>query len=131
MTDVYFTPTENDDYIVSFSFDRDVIDLIKCVHWQSRSWNPDKKVWTVHDHSVPYLIKLLKDMGHQTHWQKAESKAKAKANHKPSTNWAVTLFDRVGPERKEAVFKALSKVLHPDTPTGDHDLMRELLDGRG
>lgn len=45
-------------------------------------------------------------------------------------SWAETLMDAVGLQRRDAVFRALSRVLHPDTETGDNDLMRELLHAR-
>jgi hypothetical protein len=48
----------------------------------------------------------------------------------PSNDWAHSLFRAVGPDRAEAVYKALSRVLHPDTPTGDHQLMQQLNEAR-
>ena len=46
-------------------------------------------------------------------------------------DWAVGLLTAMGtPERQDAVFKAVTKVIHPDAAAGDETLMRELLDGR-
>jgi len=39
--------------------------------------------------------------------------------------WAEQLFAAVGPDRAESVFKALTRVLHPDVG-GDTELMKEL-----
>lgn len=46
------------------------------------------------------------------------------------TNWADALFDRVGPERAEVIYKLLSRVLHPDMPLGSTELQRELNEAR-
>jgi hypothetical protein len=44
-----------------------------------------------------------------------------------STDWCGPLFSAVGPDRREAVFKALVRVLHPDNAkTGDTKLMQDL-----
>lgn len=40
--------------------------------------------------------------------------------------WAVLLFQRVGPERAETLYKMLSRVLHPDMPLGSEILQKEL-----
>ena len=47
--------------------------------------------------------------------------------------WAEELFTAVGKNsaRAEAVFKALTKCLHPDTATGDKGLMQQLNNARG
>lgn len=47
-----------------------------------------------------------------------------------SADWADTLLRAVGPDRHEAVFKALTRVLHPDAATGDEDLMKDLNQAR-
>jgi len=44
--------------------------------------------------------------------------------------WAQHLFRAVGPSRVTAVHRALSKVLHPNVPTGSGVLQRELNDAR-
>ena len=43
-----------------------------------------------------------------------------------SAEWAREVFRRVGPERAPLAYKALSRICHPDTSTGDHRLMQEL-----
>lgn len=44
-----------------------------------------------------------------------------------AAHWARILFKRVGPARTSAVYRALSRCLHPDVG-GDTDLQRELND---
>jgi hypothetical protein len=52
---------------------------------------------------------------------------KAKRNDRNDYDrWAKLLFQAVGPDRAEAVYRALAKVLHPDTPTGDTRLQQQL-----
>jgi hypothetical protein len=44
-----------------------------------------------------------------------------------TAQWAHALLRRVGPLRREPVFRALTRILHPDNPaTGDAVLQREL-----
>jgi hypothetical protein len=45
-------------------------------------------------------------------------------------NWAEVLLTAVGPERADAVFRAVSRIVHPDTENGDAGLMRELIAAR-
>ena len=47
-----------------------------------------------------------------------------------TADWARLLFDRVGPERADVVFRVLSRVLHPDNAIGDVALQQELSDAR-
>ncbi len=44
--------------------------------------------------------------------------------------WAQIMFRRVGHHGADAVYRALSRVLHPDSPTGDTSLQRELNEAR-
>jgi hypothetical protein len=44
-----------------------------------------------------------------------------------SPSWAQALFSNVGPDRADQVYRALTRILHPDNPrTGDTILQREL-----
>ena len=48
------------------------------------------------------------------------------------TSWAHALFRQVGLDRREPVFRALTRVLHPDNQsTGDNTLQRQLNDAYG
>jgi hypothetical protein len=42
-------------------------------------------------------------------------------------SWAVVLMEAVGPQRREAVFRALTRVLHPDVTGGDNTLQQQQL----
>ncbi|WP_280271878.1 hypothetical protein [Nocardia wallacei] len=56
----------------------------------------------------------------------------AKASAPPASgSWAEQLFTAVGESRIDAVFKAMSRCLHPDVKTGDTRLMQQLNDARG
>jgi hypothetical protein len=50
---------------------------------------------------------------------------------KDTSAWAQNLFTAVGPDRGEQVFRVLTRILHPDSPTGDTELMRQLISARG
>jgi hypothetical protein len=39
----------------------------------------------------------------------------------------VVLMEAVGPQRREAVFRALTRVLHPDVTGGDNTLQQQQL----
>lgn len=54
---------------------------------------------------------------------------KATRAPRPTTStstWATLLFERVGPDREDVVYRVLSKIFHPDMPSGDTELQREL-----
>ncbi|HWT48540.1 MAG TPA: hypothetical protein VN255_08180, partial [Mycobacterium sp.] len=56
---------------------------------------------------------------------RADPPPRAEAFTSDTSLWAKILFRRVGRERREPVFRALTRVLHPDVG-GDHHLMQEL-----
>jgi hypothetical protein len=51
-------------------------------------------------------------------------------NSTDPAQWAKDLFRRVGPTRRDDVHRALTKVLPPDTATGDTRSQQELNDAR-
>lgn len=112
-------------YAVCFPYDPDIVTLIKRVPSHARSWNPEIKEWRVSDVYVNELAALLKKNGHHVLGVGA-------ANATASTSqWAEVLFQRVGEARVESVFRALTRVLHPDNlVTGDGSLQQELNNAR-
>lgn len=62
-------------------------------------------------------------------WQRADSGHTAPGGA-AIEDWAEQLLRAVGPERVDAVFKALTRVLHPDVKTGDETLMKALNNAR-
>jgi hypothetical protein len=107
-----------DRYAIRFSFDPIIVALIKTVPGYARSWHPATKTWFV---DATYAKQLARDMAAIgfliTGIESADGDLSA---------WASILFRRVGPARAGPVFRSLSKVLHPDTTTGDARLQLEL-----
>jgi HepA-related protein (HARP) len=105
---------------VSFGYDPGAVSIIKSITSTSRSYDPTTKVWTVAGSVVDDLVWMLTQDGHKVHV--------TVTGHPPQTSagWADALFTAVGPDRVDAVYRALTKVLHPDNATGDHDLQQQL-----
>ena len=101
-------------------------------------WRPATRSWWIFVYYAGYLASELDAHGHTviglnpTHWRRHGSQHNgAQHNGSAGDDWAKALFARVGPERADAVFKALTRVLHPDNvATGDTELQRELNDAR-
>lgn len=126
MTQVRFHRRKEDHhYAVLFSYDPDVVDLLKRIPAHARSWNPNIKEWRVSDAYADELAEILQRYGHQV-----VGAAKPPAG-RGSGDWAQVLFGRIGEDRIDVVFRVLSKVFHPDNPlTGDTVLQRELNEAR-
>lgn len=120
---------------IKFAYDPDVVTHVKAVKPEQRSYDPASKVWTVIDYIATWsLARRLEAHGHTvisdvddlcTHRQ-APPPPPAPERPAAIAPWAEALLDAVGSERHDAVFKALARVLHPDTTTGDPLLMRDL-----
>ncbi len=117
---------------VRFPYNRELVDLLKAhVPYDEREWDPDRKVWTVWAASL-YLDAFLSGAiyyGHEV-LDLRKKQETPPPPQEPSPSWADALFQAVGPERANAVYRALSRVLHPDTEHGDHELMVQLTDAR-
>ena len=107
---------------VAFRYDPAVIDKMRTV--PSAHWNPSIRQWVVGAQLATHLRIALRQ------WEVAWADTAPSAANDGTGSWATNLFAVVGPDRREAVFRALSKVLHPDTATGDTALMQTLLDAR-
>lgn len=114
-------------YSVCFSYNPAVVQLLKdCVPGYARKWIPGRKEWEVDTKWAESLAAAFCSAGHTVvGLQQQQSKRNA-----DTSQWARLLFKRVGPQRSAAVYRALSRCLHPDTPTGDTELQRELNDAR-
>lgn len=112
--------------VLQFSYDPDVINMIKTfVPSWNRSYDPERRRWSIGDEFGENLAKVLQDAGHKVVGAPEAPKSTE------SANWAEVLFRRVGVDRQDAIFRALTKVLHPDNPlTGDTVLQRELNSAR-
>ena len=114
---------------VRFPFDRAVITAVKGV--PTARWNPTNKVWTVLPDMAVALRVALRGWDDDVLWLGIDRPDFPSAKPGAATgDWATNLFAAVGPSRADTVFRALARVLHPDAPTGDGALMRELLEAR-
>jgi hypothetical protein len=110
-------------YAVMFAYDPNLVALVKTVPVSARSWKPESKVWLVDGSHVAQLARSMRELGYLV-------TGLVEPRPAPRTDWAQLLFQRVGHQRAEPVFRALTKVLHPDTDTGDTALQRELNNAR-
>jgi hypothetical protein len=108
-------------YTVRFPYNADVVELIKTVvPSYARTWHPAVKTWAVDATYAHQLAATLRRLGHTVVGIDEPSRDVS------CQGWAQHLFRAVGPSRSTAVYRALSRCLHPDTPTGDTTLQREL-----
>jgi len=114
----------NDRYTVRFSYDPLLVELLKSrVPSYARTWNSAGKLWTVDSVYAAPLAAAFTELGCTV--VGVETRTPSACD-----GWAQHLFRAVGPSRVTAVHRALSKVLHPDVPTGSGVLQRELNDAR-
>jgi len=114
----------NDRYTVRFSYDPLLVELLKSrVPSYARTWNSAGKLWTVDSVYAAPLAAAFTELGCTV--VGVETRTPSACD-----GWAQHLFRAVGPSRVTAVHRALSKVLHPNVPTGSGVLQRELNDAR-
>lgn len=123
MTVVRFGPVVRDERAVHFKYDKDVIAIIKTIPADCRSWNAEGKYWTVKSGKTDELATALRDAGHSV-----LGVSSSPAQRSIGCNWAQEMFRAVGPQRAPMVHRALTKILHPDTSTGDCLLQQQLND---
>lgn len=114
-----------DTYTVTFSYDPDIVAVIKTLPGYARSWSPHTKHWFVDDDHAG-LAAALRELGCTVLGLEDTRPTPARA----CGGWAHQLFAAVGPARTPAVHRPLTRILHPDTGTGDAVLQRELNDAR-
>jgi len=111
-------------YTVRFPYDALLVELLKSrVPSYARTWFSAGKYWTVDSAYAAPLAAAYTELGCTV--VGVETRAPSACD-----GWAQHLFRAVGPSRVAAVHRALSKVLHPDVPTGSGVLQRELNDAR-
>ena len=130
MTVIYVT--DHDDYdklAVRFQYDPSIIGILRTV--PGAYWSPTDRAWLMPS-AYDYVLESA-----LAHWpvQWAPGTQPYRESRLPepavtSISWATALLAAVGPTRADAVFRALSKVLHPDVSTGDTELMRALIEAR-
>jgi hypothetical protein len=125
MSTVIFT-RRGDIYTVRFRYDPELVELLKdVVPSYARSWTKTTKEWTVHIEYAEQLAAAIRQLGHQV-----IGFDPPKINDHTNTDPFTALFHHVGPNRVDPVHRALTRVLHPDTDTGDTRLQQELNDAR-
>lgn len=100
-------------------------DVIKC--FPGRRWNPQHRCWLVGASFDDAMAEALKAAGCTvivTRHGGAEHGAH-RDHHVIGAGWAEALFGAVGPSRADAVYRSLSRVLHPDVG-GSNQLMGQL-----
>jgi hypothetical protein len=127
VTAVIFTPGPDGGWhTVRFAYDPGVVAVIKqTVPGYARSWKPQSHTWRVDPSWVPVLADMLRVLGHSVTGLDGR-RHDDRARDRGDADWARALFRRVGPQRHATVYRALSRILHPDTDTGDTALQREL-----
>lgn len=116
---------------VAFPYDPEIVSAMRTV--PTAHWSPDLRVWIVDFNYDIELADALRPWDASVVWRGCDNPYDAMRTAPPSThetNWATATLSAVGAARVDAVFRALSKVLHPDTPTGSDDLMRQLIEAR-
>ncbi len=130
MTAVRFT-ARGTEYAVSFAYNVAVVELLKStVPGYARTWAKERKEWSVEHLWADTLAAALRAAGHTVVGleERQQQKQQRRPRDPDPATWARILFARVGPDRRQAVYRALAKVLHPDVATGDTVLQRELND---
>jgi hypothetical protein len=115
-----------DHYAVSFKYDAGIVEILKALPSYARRWDPDRKLWRVDVGYARSLAGNLRELGYVVVGiEPPREPPRTNGRTIDGADWAHTLLHRVGPERRERVFRGLSKLLHPDVG-GDTVLMREL-----
>lgn len=129
MTAVRFE-SYGEQYLLRFAYDPTLVSIVKTVPSYARSWQPTSKVWIVDRFYAEQLAADIARMGHTVIGLDAEQIPPPKnTTNGDSGDWARAVFRRVGPGKTDVVYRALSRVLHPDVG-GDTELMQELNDAR-
>jgi hypothetical protein len=125
MTAVRFQ-RRGDVHAVTFAYNPDVVETIKLVVPSFlRSWNPDRREWLILEPVyATQLADTLRRLGHTIIG--IDDPPPQRQHTTDPAGWARAVFARVGPNRAPVAYRLLSKLCHPDTPTGDHRIMQEL-----
>jgi hypothetical protein len=111
---------------VSLPYDPRLVQLLKrSVPSTGRSYNPGRASWTVEIYYLDRLLQAFREAGILIR----DSRGRLGDPTCPYGAF-INLFNAMGPGRSEEVFDALSKVLHPDHPSGDQELMVDLVASR-
>lgn len=134
MTNVYVAASPNGRcWIVRFAYDANLVRHLKAVKPEHRSFDPVEKTWSISDYiSLHTIVARIAADGYvvisddPAFRNRRQSTPPPPAKPAAAEPWADALFDAVGPDRIDAVHRALTKVLHPDVAGGDAALMQAL-----
>lgn len=126
MTAVRFQRRADTTTAVTFAYDPTIVETIKLVvPGFLRSWNKARREWLILEPVyATELARVLRGAGYTIIGLDDPSSNRPHGND--PAGWARAVFRRVGPARAPLAYRLLSRVCHPDTPTGDHELMAEL-----
>lgn len=83
-----------------------------------RTWDPAEKCWRIPTDLVDSVARRLRARGCRVTVDESATPQKPRG-------WAREMFAAVGPQRAQTVYRALSRVLHPDQG-GSTELQQEL-----
>jgi hypothetical protein len=115
-----------DDHIeLHFRYDREALAALKSqVPGSAREWDPDEKLWIVHE---PYVDRILATLRDFVGMVEVADLRRPGRRPGPVADWASALFNALPDHLRQPAFRALSKVLHPDIG-GDPRLAQQLND---
>jgi len=102
-----------------------------CRSMPGRSWDKVARCWLIPSVFVDEAANVLRAAGCTVYVTRPNGEpwtsGRAGAGHRatPGDRWAELLLEAVGPDRADAVFRAPTRVLHPDA-RGDLVLMKQL-----
>jgi len=102
-----------------------------CKTLPGRSWDKLVKCWVIPSVFVDEAANVLRAAGCVVYVTRPNGQpwtsGRAGAGHRssPGDRWAELLLEAVGPQRADTVFRALTRILHPDAG-GDLVLMKQL-----
>lgn len=115
-------------YLVRFPYNRHLVETLKSsVPSWGRQWKPDTKQWVIDGLYARGLAADLRTVGCTVIGLTAEPPPRTAPAADDPSKWAHLLFRRVGTDRRQAIYRALSKCLHPDVG-GDAAMQREMND---
>lgn len=133
MAAITFEPLLLGGYAVRFRYDPIAVDIIKSLPGYVRGWDANRRVWQVDSDYADELRRMFEGAGYFVIGIAAAMPPPSPPRYGGSrgneSDWARLLFRRVGKDRAAPVFKAVTRVLHPDNQaTGDTMLQQELND---
>jgi hypothetical protein len=118
------------DYAVKFRYDPDAVALVKALPTWARRWDPLTKAWYIDVGHAEELAADFAEIGYLVVGLERSRTGNGACNGACAHSGDIfaQLLRHVGNDRSERVFKALTRILHPDTAGGDGRLQQQLND---